>query len=238
MTKATTRLAARRSAKNVSATLEKRALEARVHGDMDTLFRLGGKMSLKYMDELLSLKCAPELLSLFPNAKEVTESFGAYNAVRANLWKRGLSPADSDVLVLVVGDGHTPRTGATFAYRTRWTVASIDPEAKEHAPGGPTKQYGIERLTCWRGKVEDYHISKAFVEWYSPLARWKAVLVVAVHSHASLFDSVKLSFFVAAPLFVVSMPCCVPDDLPTPPNHVYRDLRVASPQNEVHLWWP
>ena len=45
------------------------------------------KASSRYTTELLSLACAPALLSLslYPDAKELTESFAAFNAARQYL---------------------------------------------------------------------------------------------------------------------------------------------------------
>src|SRR5579872_7431860 len=48
--------------------------------------------ALRYLNEFTKLKCAPDLLAwgLFPNAKEITESLGAYNAIRKHIrWDLG-----------------------------------------------------------------------------------------------------------------------------------------------------
>jgi hypothetical protein len=47
-----------------------------------------------------------DLASIFPNAKEVTESFGAFHAV---IWHRLAARDDGDVTVMVVGDGVRPQ---------------------------------------------------------------------------------------------------------------------------------
>ncbi|HUS51341.1 MAG TPA: hypothetical protein VMZ91_14325, partial [Candidatus Paceibacterota bacterium] len=45
------------------------------------------KPSLRYLNEFTRLKCGSDLLrsKVFPNAKEITESMGAYNALRTHL---------------------------------------------------------------------------------------------------------------------------------------------------------
>ena len=79
-----------------------------------------GKASSRYTSELLSLACGPRLLELglYPDAKELTESFAAFSAVREHL-KEHFVPHDPTVTVLCVGDGVAPRTAALFAFRTK-----------------------------------------------------------------------------------------------------------------------
>jgi len=76
---------------------------------------------MRYVNEMLRLSCAPELLrlKLFPDAKELTESFSAYNAIRTHLADE-FKPADGRVTLIAVGDGHTPRTAALCAFLTQW----------------------------------------------------------------------------------------------------------------------
>lgn len=104
------------------------------------------KKSSKYLDWLCTATCAPQLLQakLFPNAKEVTETMACFEAT-THLGP-GYEWNNPDVTVFVVGDGHKPRTGATFACRTAWNVFSIDPLL---AP----LTYPFKRLTTYRAKV-------------------------------------------------------------------------------------
>ena len=78
----------------------------------------------KYLNSLVNLRCGPDmlLLRLFPNAKEVTESFGAYEAVAKHL--RDFPRKDPNIRLVVVGDGHTPRTAATFAFSAAQAAGS------------------------------------------------------------------------------------------------------------------
>ena len=98
-----------------------------------------GRSYSRYVTELLKLACAPELvrLRLFPDAKELTESFAANNAARSFLWSKNaagrarVDPADAAVTCVAVGDGNTPRTAALFAFLTRWHCVAVDPEMVE-----------------------------------------------------------------------------------------------------------
>mgnify|MGYP000573623061 CR=1 FL=1 len=61
-----------------------------------------------------------------------------------------LDRADESVTVLVVGDGHSPRTGALVVLHTRWQVTVVDPVLT--VQGQHPK---IPRLTCMRARIED-----------------------------------------------------------------------------------
>lgn len=179
----------------------------------------------RYADELLALGCGPLLLSLrlFPNAKELTESFGALAAARTHLARpaaevctasvgtsgkggsaaavaagapaasdRGsllpslppssaprLVPLSSpDVLLVVVGDGSTPRTATTFALRTRWAVASVDPAASADSAAAATA--AVDRLAVTRGRIQDVVVAVP--------PRATAVLLLW-HAHVSIADA-------------------------------------------------
>jgi hypothetical protein len=169
-----------------------------------------------YLSQLVKLRCASRLLSfgIFPNAKEVSESFGAFAALRHLPY----APNRRDVLAVCVGDGVSPRTGATIALRSGWRVISVDPlmRAKWAAPR-------IERLTCSRAKIEDLRISHP-----------GPVVIVAVHSHARLEDARRV---IDAPeVAAVAIPCCVPQSLGSPPDVTYQDAEIISPAREVRVW--
>ena len=88
-----------------------------------------GPTYARYVNEMLRLGCAPELmrLRLFPDAKELTETFAVHQAVRSRLGA-SYPKTDEGVTLVAVGDGNTPRTAALFAFLTRWHCVSIDPE--------------------------------------------------------------------------------------------------------------
>ena len=172
---------------------------------------------MRYINELWACKCFPDLhqLGLYPNAKELTESAAAYNALRSKA--RVFDLGDPDVTLISVADGNTPRTAALFAFRSAWDCISIDPRLKR------VTWSTIERLACWKAKVEDcihHHYHK--------------LVIVAVHSHAPL--DVVCEKFTADQRVVVAMPCCVPQRRERPPDLEYVDKGIWSPQNKMLVW--
>lgn len=174
--------------------------------------------TLRYLNEFVRLRCSLDLLDLrlFPDMKEVTESFAAYAAARDRL---GLRLDDPSVVMVAVGDGHTPRTAATFAFRSAWTCYSVDPRLTMK----PAHQR-VRRLTCIPLRIED-----------APrIVNEGPVVIAAVHSHAPLDEAVKA---VDAPeVHVIALPCCVPQSLSQPPSQVFEDEGVWSPKREVRIW--
>jgi hypothetical protein len=174
---------------------------------------------VKYLVEFVTMSCAPDMLALrvFPNAKEISESFGAYDAVRCRLPEFGLK--DPTVTVVAVGDGTTPRTAATFAMRSAWTCYSVDPLLR----GGIARWSAIKRLHIVPSKIEDVRIDG------------DKVIVIAVHSHARL-DVTLRSITAREMLAVVAMPCCVPLLLDRPPDIEYDESGVISPCRTIKIW--
>jgi len=127
------------------------------------------KPLFRYINELWDCRCLPDLhtRNLFPNAKELTESCAAYNAVRNKA--RLFAFSDPTVTLIAAGDGCTPRTAAMFAFRSAWVCFSIDPNLrKTHWPN-------IDRLHCLSQRVEDCDPQ-----------HYPKLVIVAVHSHAPL----------------------------------------------------
>lgn len=197
------------------------------------------KPTMRYADEFLRCRCASDLLQLgvFPDFKEVTESFAAYNAARKyvfNKHKDTRSPSfdssDPEVLCLVIGDGNTPRTAATFAFRSRWQCWACDPRLKEKwRTCGPYKQT-IDRYSGWVTPGED-----TIVSGYSK------ILIVHVHSHDDI-DKTTLNVYNQNPeaeIITISIPCCVPQDTlgGRLPDIAYEDWGVWSPERTVKLWY-
>ena len=185
------------------------------------------KPSLRYLTELVNMKCGPDLLALglFPNAKEVSESFAAFHAVRKHLRVMGLEGPQAfgreDITVIAVGDGSTPRTAATFAFRSRWTCYSVDPRLREKWWGWKPK--GIDRLWGVAQRIEDCH----------PVFDGPTI-IVAVHSHATLEATLGA---IEAPLrHIVAIPCCVPQELCIAPEIEYADWGIWSPERTVKIW--
>ena len=119
------------------------------------------KAQSRYLNEFFSLSCSRDLLEweVFPNFKEVTESFAAYRAVEKHLrhlpWC-GLD--DRGVTLLAVGDGASPRTATTFALRSAWDCHSVDPGLREK-----WERIGVRRLTLHRQPIEEVTISTSLV---------------------------------------------------------------------------
>ena len=97
----------------------------------------GSGPSLRYLNEFIKLRCAPELLTLrvFPDAKEITEAMSVLSAWRAHILPlaAALPPAAAGErrCIVCVGDGCTPRSAALFAFMTQgWEAISVDPEMK------------------------------------------------------------------------------------------------------------
>jgi hypothetical protein len=154
---------------------------------------------------------------IFPNPKEITESFGAFQAVQRH---SGFDQGDPDVLLVCVGDGRSPRTAATFAAQSRWRCHSVDPLAT----GGDRKfNRALGNLRTHKLRIEQM-----------PVMHAECAVIVAVHSHARLPEAVaKVQ---ANRLCIVAMPCCVPQSLDVEPDIRYRDSAVWSPCNEVLVW--
>jgi hypothetical protein len=188
-------------------------------------------MEQRYLDEFVRLSCAPDLLHtyLFPNAKEITESFACYDAVREHIWGK-VSPRDDKVIFFAVGDGHEPRTAATFAMRSRWTCISIDPDLSMGDKGHLTPHNKINRLYMIRDFVEN--IPDDIV----PNLRDRVVVIGLVHSHAKINDAFNKLH--GRETYVVSIPCCVShaELNGKKPDIEYNDDGIWSPKNTVKIW--
>lgn len=186
-------------------------------------------MSTKYLDVFLRLRCAATFceLGLFPNAKEVTESFGAYEAVRRHLPHAFMDPT---VTMIAVGDGCTPRTGATFALRSAWQCYSVDPACHETSKRGHAYRpamrgwTALQRLSVYPKRIEDVSIKAT-----------GPVVIVAVHSHASLEAAVR-SVSTPSSISVIAIPCCKLQRLHVLHDLEYEDPAILSPRRRVLIW--
>lgn len=174
----------------------------------------------RYIDEFIKNdKSARDMLGLyiFPNAKEITESYAAFNAARTRL--KFLLLGDENVNLVAVGDGKTPRTAALFAFRTKWNCISIDPELDHDKIRFWESQ--VQRLTCIPKRVEE-------VDLY-----FDKCLIVAVHSHAKI--SAILDHIKAKKRSLIAIPCCISYEHDVRPRE-YRDAGIWSPKNLVKVW--
>lgn len=194
-------------------------LEKPIKAFAQSLVYTAQKGMTRYMNEFIKCRCSADLpeWGMFPNAKEVTESVGAYNALRQFLHKKG-TLFNEPHTCFVVGDGSTPRTGALIACRTAWHVTSIDPNLNG-------KEYShIRRLSLVKAKIEDVEFPKQ-----------KHAIIVLVHSHAHM-ENIKNSI-PADRYTVISMPCCVPDTKTFgAPVKQYVDPGIWSPKNTINIY--
>lgn len=178
--------------------------------------------SSKYMNELVRLRCGGDLLNtgFYPNAKELTESFAAYHAVRHYL--PDFEIHTKRVVCVVVGDGVTPRTGTVMAYRTKWDVISLDPRMRPIAAP-------VRRLMTIHRRIQEAPLN------FDAFKLSHRVLAIAVHAHINLNWLLKYIWPLHA---VVAMPCCVKQTRLRGrlPDISFVDHHIWSPQNKIHIW--
>lgn len=178
-----------------------------------SMLKNSGKYHNYYGNRFISMKCAPDMLAagLFPNLKEITESFAAFEAT----CHLPYSYNDPNINVVCVGDGCSPRTAAMFAYRSKWTTYSIDPLLRN-------KSWNVHRMTFYPSRIEDVSL-----EFKTP------TIIVCVHSHAKLTHCVKS---IQAPVrHIINIPCCVKPDIKNP-VFTYKDVHIHSEKNLVEIY--
>lgn len=177
--------------------------------------------SSRYLDQFIRSKAGSRLaaLRIFPNAKEVSESYAARAAA---LRYRDRFPLDDrDTLFVSVGDGSTPRTAATFALQSAWQCHSVDSVLRPDR-GRAGGWHSIPRLHIHPVRIEECRFTAT------------RIVIAAVHSHASM--AATLARVKADEVLLIAMPCCVPIDLDEPPAEVYDDTHVLSPRRTIHIW--
>ncbi len=209
-------------------------------------------MNTKYINHFFSLKAAHDILPFFTGckktaAKEITESFGAYhNAIEH------LGPINEEWVVVSVGDGKRPRTGAVFRFLTKASkVISIDQEADLKWFESDLKEiYKVEPrdFMVAQHKIEDIFPSRFFVtyeETLEQIIKDKHLLILGVHSHANISDSIKVLAPGAKSVNVLWMPCCKQvernfldkEKIAKCEKFVtYNDKEIWSAKNQIYLW--
>lgn len=185
------------------------------------------KPSLRYIDFFLKLNCATELVStgFYPNGKEISETQGAFEAVRHKL---KLDYKDSSVAVVVVGDGYNPRTGYYIACMTKWTIFSVDPAMQRDKNDILEKIKKRENIFIYPQTIEKCTLN---------VENFNTVVLLFVHSHASLKASIQaLIISEKTSLHAVSMPCCFDDDLGIPHDLKYDDPFVISVHRSLFIY--
>lgn len=150
--------------------------------------------------------------------KEITESVGAYKAVKDH-FKSLLF--NNDTTIIVVGDGTKPRTASIFWSESPCQIYSIDPrlsiKSKIYYPFR-------DRLTIYKSKMEDVKI------------KGNNVIVVSVHGHAPL-ESI-LHNITAKEMHMVEIPCCFPfKAVPCQRTESYIDYSIHSEKNLVNIYF-
>ncbi len=200
---------------NFSMRLVKTNHFDRIHVDVKQPTRL----YLDWFWNHLRASRAPQILmEVFPNSKEITESCASLFAARK-------VPIDlSNVEVVVVGDGSTPRTGALFAPFVK-QVTSVDPllnPQKWSAPMRSNATWCPQTIQAW---IADQKANDS------------ATLIVAVHAHVSPSDYVPALIQVRDVVGLVTIECCVPQicDFGTL-LHSYQDWGIHSPCRSVRVY--
>ncbi len=176
-----------------------------------------GKPYTEFVNRFMKMNCAVDLLrmKMFPNAKEITETLGAYTA--CGHLPEVFNRINTEVQCVVVGDGHRPRTGATIAHLTRWNITSVDPQVVQTV-------WPIQRFTCYKNRIEELKLS-----YEAP------TIIIGVHSHAKLSECLK-SIKTTKDLWIINMPCCVPSNIDTTLHIRYRESRIWSPKNHIEIY--
>jgi len=164
-----------------------------------------------------------QIISFFPNAKEITETMGILECLYYKLNVNRQSPTTT---CYVLGDGTTPRTAATVVISSLFTVYSIDPILKttsKHIKDKNIKSLQ-ERLNICKCKSEEFtNINKTAT----------LSIILAVHSHAPLNE---FWLRVPSPKIAISIPCCVPQFTDIEPSGFYVDDKIFSEKNKVVYW--
>lgn len=179
----------------------------------------------RYMDQLLALRCREELVlnEVFPDAKEMTESFAAADAA---IHRAGLHARSDAVTAVVVGDGSTPRTVATLALRTSWRTISVDPALRaDRVARWPLT---IERLELHAGKVQTLEAELS-----------GSCVVISVHAHVKLERAIEaVRRCNGDPVAAVAIGCCGFEH--RAPGMTlsadYLDWGIWSPERRVMVW--
>lgn len=176
------------------------------------------RSQLKYVEHFMTTNCAPQLmeLKLFPNVKEITETWGCFEA--SHRLETPFEWNNRDVFCIVVGDGHRPRTGATYAFRTVWTVKSIDPEFHPH-------RYDVKRLELYKKRVEDCSID----------CEGRPTLIVLPHSHAT-WQNCLSGIRNWGDLAIIALPCCQKFEIPYTPLANFDDMAILSPCRNISVY--
>lgn len=192
-----------------------------------------------YLDQLFSMDCFPDVVSLkaFASAKDVSESMGAIQAACTHGPK---DDANARVKCLCIGDGSTPRTAVLACFLKKWECVSIDPVLREEW-GGP-RPHGVRGLTGFVGTLEEF--LKQPNDDSASVGEYDHLVLLCVHSHARLTGDASVPNIMArcgnVPTTLVSLPCCPrfrsQKDVGRKPDVVYEDDCIFSACRRVEVW--
>lgn len=189
----------------------------------------------KYLNRYIRLKASADMqaLELFPNLKEIQESFSIFNVIESYILKRDTNidrNKENHVLCFVVGDGTTPRTAATISFMTKWDTVSCDPIMRN-----PAKYAGIKRCYVRTSKGEDIaHIVRERVD----IIEYDYIFLIFPHSHIPNTNEIY-KHFTDRKVWIINMPCChkkQDDYLPLKEWVSFKDDAVASPENTIKVY--
>lgn len=182
----------------------------------------------QYQTKFLNTFAAENIIGLFSrykgSAKEITESWAMLEAAKK------VTSSLSNTVVVVVGDGCSPRTGAMMAYYTQAEVISVDPNLNmdhwaDHSDKQAKMGYPVRRLTLVKNRIENLLID----------CQGKDCIVLFPHSHA---DCRQVYLDNYGQLSFISMPCCkpIPAIFQRLVHLTYDDEHVLSPKRTIHIW--
>lgn len=206
----------------------------------------------KYLDQFFKpgrSGISTDLLAtgVFPNTKEVTESFAAVSAFHKHF---KFSNSRDEILFIVPGDGASPRTGTALAFKTKHQAVSVDPElnrdkyenrgsiGKSSVVVGPRSQnpFVVNRLGICKLRLWEF---THYVN-YNPLPAHFKMILVGVHDHVPTKELVDFyNVFSEQLIGAIHIPCCFPnnwDNAFNEPQFEYEDWGIHSPHRTVKVW--
>jgi len=188
--------------------------------------------AIKYINQYFGLKCSAEMqeLRLFPNLKEIQESFSIINNVQNYCMKTdtNIDFKNPNINVYVIGDGVTPRTAAVFNFLTKWKTFSIDPLMRIE------NDYStIQNLNVFKGKAED-----VFVDNPDIVEQKDYIFIILPHSHIENTNSIY-RYFKNQKTWIINLPCCKPNQDNTLPIESWigiKDRYINSDKNILKIY--
>lgn len=192
-------------------------------------------ISARYVNRFISLDSLEEFgkYDLFPNVKEVTESFGMYSAVTHNICMNDeyIDVDRENTRIFVVGDGVVPRTASVFAFMTKWECYSIDPDMRD------VDYSGIRRLKTFPHKIEDTSRSsyiERIIRYEDQGWNAKNHIIIMPHSHAEIEPTWERLHNDRT--WLITMPCCVHHEMKKLECYSYTDPHIASEKNRIKIY--